>query len=134
MTKVQAYRALGTSSSVGRRRAELLYREKCRKFRLQMVPGMPIEVRQKAQAELATVDAAWQVIRASDPAKARKTRSSRKPTACPSAASATPPHKQQTPGPTWGPAASETSFSSPAMGLVAMAVFILIIIALVAHS
>ena len=45
-------------------RVELLYREKCRKLRLQMVPGMLAEVRQKAQAELATVEAAWQIIRA----------------------------------------------------------------------
>ena len=134
MTKTQAYKMLGTSSSAGRGRAELLYREKCRKLRLQMVPGMPAEVRQKAQAELAAVDAAWQIIRASSPAKTPPTKSARKPTTGPSAANVTSRPRPQAPAPAWDPAASETPFSSPVMVIVAIAVLVLIVMALLTRS
>lgn len=134
MTKAQAYKVLGTSSSAGRCRAELLYGEKCRKLRLQMMPGMPAEARQKAQAELATVDAAWQIIRASSPAKTPATQSARKPTTGSSAANVTSRPRPQTPGQAWDPAASETPFSSPVMVIVAIAVLVLIVMALLTHA
>jgi len=69
MTKAEAYRVLGTSRSVARFRAERLYQQKRRHLRLQMVPGMPVTVRQRAQAELAQLDAAWHVIAAAGPAR-----------------------------------------------------------------
>lgn len=69
MTKAQAYKVLGASRSVARFRAERLYQQKCRHLRLQMVPGMPVAVRHRAQAELAQLDAAWHVITAAGPAR-----------------------------------------------------------------
>ncbi len=64
MTKAEAYRILGASRSVARFRAERLYQQRCTQLRLRMVPGMPVAIRQRAQVELAQVDAAWRVITA----------------------------------------------------------------------
>jgi hypothetical protein len=134
MTEIEAYKVLGTSSSVGRSRTELLYQQKCRKLRLQMMPGMPAEVRQRAQAELAPVNAAWQIIRAASPAKIPTTKPAWKPTTGPSTANVTSCRRPQIPGPAWAPAASEMPFSSPVMVIAAIAVLVLIVIALLTRS
>lgn len=76
MTKAEAYRFLGTSRSVARFRAERLYQQKCRHLQLQMVPGMPVAIRQRAQVELAQLDAAWRIITAAGAARS----SAKKPT------------------------------------------------------
>jgi hypothetical protein len=134
MTKAQAYKVLSMSTSASYGRAELLYREKCRRLRLEMMPGMPAEIRQKAQAELVTVDAAWQVIRATNPAKTPATKPARKPTAGPSTRPVTSHHRAQTQSQAQDPAASETPFSSPVMVIVAIAVLILIAMTLLTRS
>lgn len=133
MTKAQAYQVLGMSSSASYRRAELLYREKCRNLRLQMVPGMPAEVRQEAQAELARVDAAWQVIRTPSPTKTTRKAAKKQP-AGPSTANVASYRRPRTLGQAQGPAASVVPFSLPVIVILAIAVLILIVMALLTRS
>lgn len=67
MTSAEAHKTLGITSSTSHSKAELLYQEKCKKLRLQMVPGMPVTTRQKAHAEMALVDKAWQTLQSTRP-------------------------------------------------------------------
>ena len=65
MTRIEACRALGISSSASISKAELLYQKKCKEFQLHMVPGMPQATRQKAQANLVRLTSAWETLQKS---------------------------------------------------------------------
>jgi len=133
MTREEAYKALGVSRTAGRSKAEQLYRERCRKLRLQMVPGMPTTARQKAQAELARVDTAWQVLRAPGPATNTTGKPSTKRAARSSAANVVPHRTPQTLGEAWEQVASAMPFSEPVIAVVLILVLLVVILALVTH-
>lgn len=67
MTRTEACRTLGISSSASNSKAELVYKEKCKELRLQIVPGMPLETRQQAQTELVKVTSALHTVQISSP-------------------------------------------------------------------
>ena len=133
MTKAQAYRVLGMSSSVGRGRAELLYRQKCHELRLQMMPGMPAAARQKAQAKLAQVNAAWQVVRAPSPAQTTARKTPRKQPTGPAPVHLTPYHKAQSPGKAWEQMASALPFPELVTVILVIVVLVLAIVTLLRH-
>jgi curved DNA-binding protein CbpA len=133
MTKAQAYQVLGLSSSADRSRAELLYRQKCRELRLQMMPGMPVAARQKAQAELARVDAAWQVLQAPNPTRAAARKAANKQTTGPAPVRLTPSRKGQRLGETWVQMTSLLPFSEPVNLLILIMVLVLTLMALLSH-
>ena len=130
MTKAEAYRVLGTSSSADRSTAELLYQDKCRKLRLQMVPGMPVAVRHSAQAELARIDAAWQVIRAPGPARTATRQAATPRNTRPSPASVPPYRKPQTLGEAWEQVVAVMPFSEPVTAIILILVFLITMAAL----
>lgn len=130
MTEADAYRVLGVSRSTDRSRPERLYLQKCRQLRLRMVPGMPVATRQKAQAELARVDAAWQVIRASGPAGPAAKKPAARKTATPSSPHALPYQKPQTLGEAWDQVASVMPFSESVTATVLILVSLITLTAL----
>jgi len=135
MTQAEAYTVLGISSSARRSKAELLYQEKSKKLRLQMVPGMPVAIRQKAQAELARVDTAWQIVQASRPTRPTSTKpATTKPatrkTARPSPANVMPYRKPQTLAEAWEEVISLMPFSRPVAVMVLILVFLITILSL----
>jgi hypothetical protein len=77
MTKAEAYSVLGTSNSVACSKTELLYQQKRKELRLQMVPGMPVATRQKAMTDLTTLEAAWQVLQTAPPTPHRSPKRAR---------------------------------------------------------
>jgi len=133
MTKAEAYRVLGTSSSAGRSKAELLYQDKCRKLRLQMVPGMPVSARQSAHAELARINTAWQVIQAPGPARTATKKAATQRTARSSPASVLPYRKPRTLGEAWEQVASAMPFSEPVTAIILILVFLITIAALLSR-
>ena len=138
MTQAEAYTVLGISSSTRRSNAEMLYQEKSKKLRLQMVPGMPVAIRQKAQAELARVDTAWQIVQAARPtrptsAKPTTPKPAKRKTARPSPANVMPYRKPQTLGETWEEVISLMPFSRPVAVIVMILVFLITILSLLAH-
>ncbi len=134
MTKAEAYRVLGISSSAGRSKAELLYQDRCRKLRLQMVPGMPVAARQSAQAELARIGAAWQVIRAPGPARTATKQATATPRTTRSSPASVPPYqKPQTLGEAWQQVVAVMPFSEPVMAIILVLVFLITIAALLSR-
>lgn len=133
MTKAEAYKVLGTSSSAGRSKAELLYREKCRTLRLQMVPGMPVAVRQNAQAELARIGAAWQVIQAPGAAQRAKKKTAAKKAAGPTPTHIPPYRKPQTLGEAWGQVVAMMPFSEPVAAVVMILALLVTIMVVLTH-
>lgn len=123
MTETDAYKVLGASRSVAQSRAERLYRQKRAQLRLQIVPGMPLATRQKAQAQLAELETAWQVLQVSRPARARRpTKKKPKPAArkaaTPSRTPRRPYPKPQTLGEAWEQVASMMPFSEPVTAII----------------
>jgi len=135
MTQAEAYRVLGISSSTRRPNAQLLYQEKCKKLRLQMVPGMPVAIRQKAQAELARVDTAWQIVQAARPtrptsAKPVTAKPATRKKARPSPPNVIPYRKPQTLAEAWEQVVLLSPFSEAVTAVIMIAVFLLTIISL----
>ena len=123
MTKADAYRVLGTSRSVARSRAERLYQQKCRHLRLQMVPGMPVAVRQRAQAELAQLDAAWRVIAVAGPARSSTKKPTTPKTPKPSPPRV-PPHRKS---PTVGATGKRIASAMPYLAPITVAILALVL-------
>ena len=69
MTQAEACKVLGISRSVSPSRTEQAYQEKHRELRLKLIPGNPLADRQKAQAELARLTTAGQVLQVTLTAK-----------------------------------------------------------------
>lgn len=130
MTKAEAYKTLGVGKSTSRSKAELVYREKCKELRSQLVPGVPTETRTKAGAELARLAAAWQTIRTEPAHKTRtpKTATAKSPPKPPrpERPAVRPCQKPQTLGEAWEQVVSQMPFSEP------VAVLILILMLLIA--
>lgn len=126
MTLSQAYSVLGTNSR-SHAKAQQLYRDKRQELRLQMVPGMPVKIRQNAQTELAQLEAAWQVIN-TRPATPKKRRTQKTVPGPP--VKAVPQGKPQTLGDAWDQAASTMPFPEPVIVIVVILVALGILIAL----
>ncbi|NQV34142.1 MAG: hypothetical protein HQ515_15725 [Phycisphaeraceae bacterium] len=62
MTKTQARKILGISSSAGLKSAERIYRRECQKVQRHMMPGNTILERQKAQDTLLELTSAWHAM------------------------------------------------------------------------
>jgi len=133
MTQTEAYTVLGISGSTRRSKAEILYQEKSKKLRLQMVPGMPVAIRQKAQAELARVDTAWQIVQAARPTKPATTKAPTRKTARPSPATVMPYRKPQTLAEAREEVISLMPFSRPVAVIVLILVFLMTILSLLTH-
>jgi len=135
MTQAEAYRVLGISGSAKRSKAEILYQEKSKKLRLQMVPGMPVAIRQKARTELARVDTAWQIVQAARPtsAKPATAKPATRKTARPSPATVMPYRKPQTLAEAWEEVISLMPFSKPVAVIVLILVFLITILSLLTH-
>jgi hypothetical protein len=134
MTKAEAYRVLGTSSSASRSKAELLYQDKCRKLRLQMVPGMPVAARQSARAEMAKINTAWQAIQAPGPARATTRQATATPrTTRSSPATVLPYRKPRTLGEAWQQVVSMMPFSEPVTVIILILVFLVTMAALLSR-
>jgi hypothetical protein len=129
MTLSEAVHVLG-ADSMSHAKAGLLYREKREKLRLQMVPGMPVGMRQNAQAELARLEAAWQIINA-QPATPKKRRTRRNVPRRP--AKVVPRGKPQTLGEAWDQVASAMPFPEPVLVVMVILVALLILVALVRY-
>ncbi len=137
MTRAEAYKTLGITSSTSVYRAEQLYQEKCKKLRLQMVPGIPVTTRQKAHAEMALVDTAWQVLQTAGPTKHTATKpATPKPTAKkktkPPSTYTIPYQKPQTLAESWEQLISLMPFSRTVAVIVVITVFLLTIMSLLA--
>ena len=91
MTKTKARRVLGISNSAGLKSARRVYRDRCQKIQLRLVPGNAIQDRQKAQETLVELTAAWRTLNAtptgrSRPTARRKPDNRRKPASQPATA------------------------------------------------
>lgn len=130
MTKAEAHQILGTGGSVSRSKAELLYREKYKKLRLQMIPGMPVATRQKALAELARVDTAWKTLQAPGSAKPAAKRPATKKPARPRSGNVIPYRKPQTLAEAWEQVVALSPFSEAVTAIITITVFLLTIMSL----
>jgi precorrin-4 methylase len=135
MTKEEAYKTLGITGSISTSRAEQFYKEKCKKLRFQTVPGMPAAIRQKAHAELATVNMAWQVLQTAGHTKHTATKPATpkpavKKKAKPPSTYTIPYQKPRTLAEAWEQLFSLMPFSRPVAVIIVIAVFLLTIISL----
>jgi hypothetical protein len=133
MTKTEAYQILGISKSAAYSKADLLYREKCKKLRLQIIPGMPVTVRQKALAELCSIETAWKTLQAHSSTKSSNPKSSRKKAARPSPVNVLPYTKPRTIAEAWEQVVSLMPFSRPVAVVIIIAVFLFTLLSLLAH-
>lgn len=62
MTEEQARKILGIRGNCPEGKAEQIYHEKRKHFQRQLIPGMPTPVREKAQADLAMLSSAWEIL------------------------------------------------------------------------
>lgn len=140
MTQAEASRVLGISPSFSPFRIEQAYREKQRQLRLKLIPGNPLADRQKAQAELARLTTAWQILQASPAAKPHARKSTSKPasrkTARPKPIPVKPlpvnPHqKPQTLAEAWDLFIGLMPFPEPITVVLLIAVFLLTIVSFV---
>ena len=132
MTKTEARQILGISSSTNRSKAELLYQEKCKKIRLQMVPGMPVTTREKALAKLTSVNAAWETLQSPRYKKPTTKKSPRKKTSKSSPVNVIPYRKPKTLAEAWEQLISLMPFSRPVAVVIIIAVFLLTLVSLIA--
>ena len=137
MTKEEAYKTLSITGSTSVYKAEQLYQEKCKKLRLQMVPGMPVTTRQKAQAEMALIDTAWQVLQTAGPTKHTATkpatpRPAAKKKTKPPLTYTIPHQKPQTLAESWEQLISLMPFSRTVAVIIVITVFLLTIMSLLA--
>jgi len=130
MTQAEAYIVLGVSRSASRSRKEQAYQEKQRKLRLKLVPGNPLADRRKAQAELARLTTAWQVLKASPTARPRaKKPAPRKWT--PPKPQPVPPQIPQTLTEAWELLLDLMPFPKPVTVMLVIIVFLLTIVSLI---
>jgi hypothetical protein len=125
MTKEEARKTLGITRSTGRSKIALAYEEKCKKFRLQMVPGMPKATRHKAYGKLAKLSIAWQTLQTAPTARRpqRKKAHRKSPTRRP--ASANRAQRPRTLGEAWEDVVFQMPFSEPVVVTILVAVVLL---------
>ena len=126
MTKEEARKTLGITSSTSRSKTAMAYEEKCKTFRLQMVPGMPKATRHKAYGKLAKLSTAWQTLQAAPTARRpqRKKTHRKSPTRRPAPANRS--QKPQTLAEAWEAVVFQMPFSEPVVViLVAVALLTL---------
>ena len=130
MTKTEARKTLGITSSTSRSKTELIYTEKCKKLRLQMVPGIPETTRHNAYDELAKVTTAWLILQAAPaaPRYQRKQTYRKPPTrrSTPAKRSKQP----QTLGEAWEELVAQMPFSEPVTLIILILVGLLFLILL----
>lgn len=131
MTKTEARKTLGITSSTSRSRTELVYEEQCRKFRFQMVPGMAEATRHKAYGELAKLSTAWQTLQAAPTARRRRRKKAHRNSSTRRPATANRSQGPQTLGDAWDEFASPMPFSEPVVVIIAVVVALLTLISLV---
>ena len=135
MTKVDARKILGISSSAGLKPAGRAYRQKCQTFQLRMLPGYPCSDRQQAEAELVKLTAAWKIMQTKQPTKNKRT----KPRATvnrqkPAKQSATIWDVIHDMGQSWNILIGMTSLSKTTVLAILIAEFVLVMITLVLKS
>jgi hypothetical protein len=125
MTKTEARRTLGVTSSSSYSKTTLVYTEKCRKLRLQMVPGMPETIRHKAYNELAKLNTAFTTLKTAPSASNRQRKQTcyKPPTRRP--APVKPYKKPQTLGEAWEDVAALMPFSEPVVLIIIVVVALL---------
>jgi len=130
MTRAEAYRILGISRSVSRSSTVQAYRETQKKLRVKLIPGNSLVDRQKAQAELARVTTAWQILQTAPARKTRAKKPTRKKPPRVKPATVRPDPKPQTLAEAWELLTQLLPFSEPVIVIISIAVFLLIIVLL----
>ena len=125
MTKEEARKILGITGSTSRSETALAYEEKCKKFRLQMVPGMPKATRHKAYGELAKLSIAWQTLQAAPTARRRQRMKPQRKPPTRRPASANRSQRPQTLAEAWQEVVFQMPFSEPVLVTILIAVALL---------
>jgi hypothetical protein len=125
MTEEEARKTLGITSSTSRSKVAMVYEEKCRKFRLQMIPGMPEVTRHKAYGELAKLSTAWQTLQAAPTARHRQRKKPHRKSPTQRAASANRSQRPQTLAEAWEEVVFQMPFSEPVLVTILIAVALL---------
>jgi len=127
MTKTEARKTLGITSSANRSKTKLIYEEKSKKLRLQMVPGMPEATRHKAYGELARLSTAWQTLQTTPATRCRRKKKTHRKSPTHKPVSASCSQRPQNLGEVWGEFVSLMPFSEPVVLMISILIPLLIL-------
>ena len=129
MTKIEACKVLGISRSASSVKAEQAYLNIQKQLCLQLVPGNTLADRQKAQAQLAELTTAWQVLQKS-PHKSHTRKPAPKKPRKSKPATVIPYPKPQTLAEAWELLVTLLPFPEPVIAILLCVIFLLVLIGL----